>query len=123
MTCGLRVKYKAVLIILGLLIGISGCKSFKQQQDELKDTPNRGSINVSADESFKPIIDEEVKVYESNHPGTTINVQYKPEAECLKDMAVDSVRMIVATRRFNEDEKNLMVDSLKISPETMIVAR
>jgi phosphate transport system substrate-binding protein len=64
-----------------------------------------------------------VKVYESNYPGTTIKVQYKPEADCLKDLQVDSVRMIIATRRYNEDENDFMVDSLKIGPESMIVAR
>jgi len=94
-----------------------------QKEKELPDTKNRGSINVSADESFKPIIDAMVKVYESNYPGTTIKVQYKPEADCLKDLQVDSVRMIIATRRYNENENDFIIDSLKIGPESMIVAR
>ena len=118
------IKYRSLfLTIFFSLFLLAGCKSYKEQQEELPDTMYRGIINVSADESFKPVIDEMMQVYESNYPGTRINVQYKPEAECLKDMFTDSIRMIIATRRFNEDERSLMIDSMKVSPKTMIVAR
>jgi phosphate transport system substrate-binding protein len=106
-----------------LLTGLSACKSYKEKQKELTDTPYRGSINISADESFKPVVDELVQVYESSHPKTRIHVLYKPEAECFKDFAVDSIRMVIATRRFNADEKAVMVDSLGVSPESLVVAR
>jgi phosphate transport system substrate-binding protein len=114
---------KCGVIILLALMGLYGCQSFREKESKLLDTPDRGKIHVSADESFKPIIDEQVKVYEANHPGTEIVVNYKPEAECLKDMIVDSVRMIIATRPFSENEKNFIVDSFRIAPKRMVVAR
>jgi len=106
-----------------LLASLTGCKSKKEKEKELQDTPYRGTITISADESFKPVIDELVQVYESNHPKTKINVLYKPEAECFKDFAVDSIRMVIATRRYNADEKDIMVDSLGVSPQSLVVAR
>ncbi|MBK7561945.1 MAG: substrate-binding domain-containing protein [Chitinophagaceae bacterium] len=109
------------LAFLALLT--SGCKSFKEQEDELPDNSRKGTIYVSADESFKPVIDEQVKVYEANHPGTRIIVQFKPEAECVKDFLVDSIRMIITTHWFSEEEKDFVVDSLGLSPKTMTVAR
>lgn len=112
-----------VILLLLVVLGAYSCKSYKEKKGELPDTPDRGKIYVSADESFKPIIDEHVQVYEANHPGTEIVVNYKPEAECLKDMIVDSVRMIIATRGFSESEKNFIVDSFRLSPRKMIVAR
>ena len=111
------------LALVCLAAIISGCKSYKDQKLELADTPDRGRIYVSADESFKPIIDEHVQVYEANHPGTEIIVDYKPEAECLKDMIVDSVRVIIATRGFSAAEKQFIVDSFRLSPRKMVVAR
>jgi phosphate transport system substrate-binding protein len=105
-----------------LLQWLMGCESYDEQKAKLKDTPDRGTIYVSADESFKPIIDSQVQVYESQHPGTKIIVTYKPEAECLKDFAVDSVRMIIATRGYSKQEEDFMVDSMKVAPEKMIVA-
>ena len=110
-------------VAICLVLLLVGCKSYKQQEEELPDNRYRGTINVSADESFKPVIDEMVQVYESNYPSAKINVQYKPEAECLKDMLTDSIRMIIATRTFNPDERSLMIDSMKVSPRSMVVAR
>ena len=111
-----------VFFICSLLL-LTGCKSYREKEAELPDSRNKGTINVSADESFKPVIDELVQVYESNRPGTKIIVHYKPEAECLKDMLVDSIRMIIATRTYNEEERSLLVDSMKVLPKTMTVAR
>jgi phosphate transport system substrate-binding protein len=109
--------------ILACLFVVTSCKSFKEQQDELPDNKYKGTIHVSADESFKPVIDELVQVYESQHTGTKILVQYKPEAECLKDMLTDSIRMVIATRTYNAEERELLVDSMNVSPRTMTVAR
>jgi phosphate transport system substrate-binding protein len=110
-----------LLIFCG--VGLFSCQTYDSQKEELPDTATRGTIHISADESFKPIVDELVKVYESNYRGTHIIVHYKPEAECLKDFWVDSIRMIIATRGYTPDERSLLVDSMKVSPEKMIVAR
>src|SRR5690606_4898543 len=104
------------------LYGLS-CKSFKEKEAELKNTATRGKINVSADEAFKPIITEMVKVYESNNPGTTIQVSYKAEADCLKDMFNDSVTMVIATRAFTPAERRLVADSLNVIVDYMVMAR
>jgi phosphate transport system substrate-binding protein len=124
MICCRRIKNISFLFYLVcLLVWLTGCKSKKEKEKELIDTPYRGTITISADESFKPVVDELVQVYESNHPKTKINVLYKPEAECFKDFGVDSIRMVIATRRYNEDEKAFMVDSLGVSPHSLTVAR
>jgi phosphate transport system substrate-binding protein len=119
----MRAGFSGFLIVVFSCLFVFGCKSYKAQEDEMTDTRTRGRINVSADESFKPIIDAQVQVFESNFPGTKINVTYKPEAECLKDLLNDSVRMVIATRAYTENEKRLLTDSLKIGPEKMVVAR
>ncbi len=124
MTFYTKIKYHSfTIIVLCLLFLAIDCKSYKEKEDALPDNRNKGTINVSADESFKPVIDEMVQVYEANHPGTRIIVQYKPEAECLKDMLTDSIRLIIVTRHYNMEEKDLMVDSMKVSPRSMVIAR
>lgn len=101
----------------------AGCKSYDEQADELPDNRYKGTIHISADESFKPIIDEHVKIYESQHTGTKILVDYKPEAECLRDLPVDSVRMVIATRSANQDEKEFIADTLKKNLKSMTLAQ
>ena len=110
-------------ILICSVVFLAGCKSFREQENELPDTRYKGSINISVDESFKPVMDELVQVYESNYPGTQILVQYKPEAECLNDMLTDSIRMIISTRTYNLDERSLLIDSMKVSPKSMTIAR
>ena len=119
-----RNGYACILILFFcFLFQLISCQTYDEKEGKLNDTPGRGKIYVSADESFKPIIDEQVKVFESNHPGTEIAVSYKAEAECLKDLMVDSVRMVILTRGFSEAEENFIVDSMKTSPRQMVVAR
>jgi phosphate transport system substrate-binding protein len=119
---GSIIKFTGCIIVFVCWL-LAGCKSYDEQEKERPDSPRRGTIRVSADESFKPIIDQMVMVYESNHPGTKINVDYKPEADCLKDLLNDSVRMIIATRDVSEDERDAIIDSLKIGPKSLVIAR
>jgi phosphate transport system substrate-binding protein len=99
----------------------SGCKP--KSTDDLSDRFNRGTIYISCDESFKPVIDQEITVYQASFPNTRIIVQYKPEADCFRDFGVDSIKMVIATRGFSEAEKQVVLDSSRISPEQETVAR
>ena len=116
-------SYKFLYIMMVGLFLLSSCKSYKAQEDELPDTPYRGTIHISADETFKPIVDELVKVYESNNMHTKILVQYKPEADCLRDLYNDSIRMVIITRKISTDEKQAIRDSIGYAPKSMVVAR
>jgi phosphate transport system substrate-binding protein len=107
--------------IFGLVL-LVGCKSRSQVHDELPDRFDKGVINISCDESFKPVIDQQVAVYEALYPDTKIIVHYKPEAECFRDFGVDSIRMVIATRGYSQGEKQLMEDSLAVGPEELVVA-
>jgi phosphate transport system substrate-binding protein len=82
----------------------------------------RGTIHISCDESFRPVIDAQVAVYQSSYPDAKIIVHYKPEADCLRDMLVDSIRMVIATRGFTKGEQAKIIDSLGIGPEMLTVA-
>ena len=99
---------------------LSACGS--EKIDPERDTRIKGTINISADESFKPVIEAQVQVYEADHPDVKLKVSYKPEADCLRDLTVDSVRMIIVTRRITKDERDFLVDSLKVSPDQMMMA-
>lgn len=87
------------------------------------DTYDNGTIHISVDESFKPVIDSQIQVYESSHPKTKIIADYKPEAECLKDLKIDSVRMVIATRGYTPGEKAFLNDSLKVDASKEVIAR
>jgi len=107
---------RAITAVLFLMIAGYGCKP-KKQVAIVTDTPVNGTINISVDESFKPVIDEQVKMYEASYPGTKINVHYKPEAECIKDLLNDSATsLIIVTRGLNKKEEKYFEDSLDFVP-------
>ncbi len=74
----------------------------------LKETPTRGNIKISVDESFKLLYDTQVYTFESLYPDAKIAVSYKPEAEVLADLLNDSVRTIVLTRDLTQKEKDYL---------------
>lgn len=68
------------------------------------DSPVKGKIFISVDESFKPVIEEEIKVYEASHPGTEIVASYKSEVNCFRDLDKDSTRLIIVSRGLTDAE-------------------
>ena len=113
----------ACILMMGCLFSCLGCQSYEEQQKKLPDTPDRGMVYISADETFKPIVDELVQVYQSNHRGTIINVAYKTEADCLRDLLNDSIRLVLVTRGPSKGEIDMIADSLKVGARSLVVAR
>lgn len=104
-----------------LLAALTGCGD-GTAGTEPGDRPDSGIIHISADESFKPVIDSEISVFEALHPGAHIIAHYKPEADCLRDLAVDSIRCVIATRRYTDRERTYVNDSLKTDLRFNVVA-
>jgi ABC-type phosphate transport system substrate-binding protein len=88
----------------------SGCSGRNVRTD--LDTSNSGTIHISVDESFKPVIDSQIEVFEALYPKAKIIADYKPEAECFKDLIKDSTRMIIVTRGLTDEEEKFYKDSL-----------
>jgi len=103
------------IIILGLLIAIIGCNG--STAEDTRDTPKSGAITISVDESFKPVIDSQIQVFESQYPAAHINVQYKPEADCIKDLNNDSVRLVIITRGLSQQEQDYFQKKLTYVPQ------
>lgn len=104
-----------------LVLLITGCGN-DQQKKAPPDTPYKGVLYISCDESFKPVMDQQAVVYQGLYPETRLVISYKPEAECLKDILVDSVQMVIATRTFSRSEADKVTDSFALQLKDGIVA-
>lgn len=80
------------------------------------DTLSTGTIHISVDESFKPIIDSQLRVFLTLYPNAKVITHYKPEADCLKDLLYDSIRMVIVTRGLTETEAAFFTDTLGYTP-------
>jgi phosphate transport system substrate-binding protein len=104
---------KGILAGLAVCWLLAGCGTGNKTPQE---TPKSGTINISVDESFRPVIDSQIKVFESSYPDAHIIAHYKPEAACFRDLSTDSTRMIIVTRALSRTEEQFYVDSFHLTP-------
>jgi phosphate transport system substrate-binding protein len=95
---------KRLNVLLGCLfvVVLASCGTDAPKHD---DNISSGAIDISADESFRPVIDEEKKVFDSIYPNARITIHYKPEAECFQDYFAKKARIILVTRELSKEEK------------------
>jgi len=112
-----RINKIALAAVCFCSVVLTACSNSNKKNNIVTDTPTSGTINISVDESFKPVIEEAIKVYEGTNPGTKIIAHYKPEADCFKDFYADSLnRMIIVTRGLTSRESRFYTDSLNYTP-------
>lgn len=100
----------AVILFLTACFVVISCddSSKRDKQDKVL----KGRINISVDETFKPVIEQQIKVFESSWPEVHINASYKSEADCLRDLQNDSTGMIIIARGLNPNESKFFRDKL-----------
>ncbi len=112
---------KRIVAVVGIiLLALVSCKTNKPKPT---DTGTAGTIHISVDEAFKPIIEEQIKVFESAYPKAKIIAHYKPEADCWQDMLNDSTRMVIVTKKVTNSESRYYFDSLGLYPKSELLAR
>ncbi len=99
-------------LLLGLFIFLISCKSGTR---EIKETPTRGDIRITADESFQPLVDTEVSTFTQIYTNAKIKPLYKPEYDVINDFMNDSVKVIVTSKRLTEDQIQYLRDTLIIA--------
>jgi len=111
-------RTKRLAFCLCLIFFFNDCRNKNQAYD----SPVNGKINISVDESFKPVVSEQIKVYESSYPNTQIVASYKSEADCFRDLQSDSTRMIIVSRGLTDDENEYYKQKLSFKPQWDILA-
>ncbi|RYZ25173.1 MAG: hypothetical protein EOO10_18950, partial [Chitinophagaceae bacterium] len=113
-------KWVRFCFLLAFSISLAGCENAADVP--ITDRFDSGVLHISCDESFKPVIDAQIQVYQAQYPKTKIIAHYKPEADCLEDFKVDSIRLVIATRAANVKEKAFISNTLKVGMESQTVA-
>ena len=110
---------RQLFVVAILLLALSACRS--KSKDGPTDTFSTGVISIAADESFAPIIQEEIDVFEHLHPLAGIVPRYTTEVEAINLLLQDSVRLAIATRTLTEEEM-ASFHSRKFFPEEIKIA-
>jgi phosphate transport system substrate-binding protein len=115
----MKVNYINWFIFCVCLLTFVACN--QNQSGEPDDTPTSGKINISVDETFKPIIDTEINTFASIYKYAKINVSYKSEGNAFRDLADDSARIIIVTRELTPQEKKHF-EEIKLFPHITKIA-
>lgn len=89
------------ICVLGML---AACN--RKPKDGLTDTYTSGVIEIAADESFQPIVQEEIDVFEGTFPLAGIVPLYTTEVDAVNLLLKDSVRLAITTRTLTAEEMN-----------------
>lgn len=88
--------------VAGIVFLLTSCTS------STLDNPRQGTISVSADESFRPLVASLTRAYEGIYPDAHFNVTYQPEQEAILSLLRDSSRLAFTSRELNKDEREVI---------------
>ena len=102
-----------------LLFGLYSCKGDKPKSNRT-DTYSSGTIEFASDESFSPIIDEEVEMFNLDHPKAEITPIYTNEQDAVKMLIDEKIFLAITSRQFTKNEYNILKNkgykSMKSAP-------
>lgn len=94
-----------VLVGLTLTLGLlSSCGDSKSKFNRT-DTYNSGTIAFASDESFSPIIDQEVLIFMTDRPKATLEPIYTNELDAINMVLQDSICLAITSRDFTQKQK------------------
>jgi phosphate transport system substrate-binding protein len=105
-------RYTFIFVLMTLL----SCGGGKSKV--LDETPTRGNIKISVDESFQPIMDSEVYTFTHLYKSAKITPFYKPEYDVINDFMNDSVKVIVTCKKLSDYQIQYLRDTLVIARTT-----
>jgi len=99
--------HPVILAFTLLVVLLVSCRNPMGVQP-LDETPTRGNIKISVDESFQLLLDTQIYTFQSLYVNAKIKSDYKPESDVLADLMNDSVRTVVLTRDLTKQEKDFL---------------
>src|SRR5438067_3939022 len=100
-------KFKYVFLTLSLIAGLQACKQ-KPVKHAGSDDFTSGKITFAVDNSFEPIVGQEMYVFKSRYPNADPNVLYLTENQAVNLLLNDSVRVAVMSRELDTAELNVI---------------
>ena len=100
---------KGILTGLSFFIGIAflGCNKNPGKVGSEPQSPTSGTLGLVADESFAPILEDQLMVFRSSYPKANIAVSYKAENQLLNYFLNDTVRVAVMARTLTPQEASI----------------
>ncbi len=106
------------LVIVLLFTFFVACKQ-DDSQKKGSETILKGATTILVDETLKPVIDDQVEIFESKYDAK-ITITAKSERELIKLMLNDTSSIVILSRPLNDDEAKVF-SAKKIVPKTTMI--
>ena len=120
----INLNSKFLFISLLLLVELQACKQ-KATKFSTDNNFKSGTATFVADDSFSPIISQELYIYKSLNPAANPTILYKTEAEVVNMLINDSVRVAILSRELDTAEhsaltkRQLVVESVRFATDAV----
>lgn len=101
-------------VVAGTL-GIASCNG--PGSPGAQDTPTSGTVAVSVDETFAPILQAQVDTFAKLYPNAHVKMSFQPEEKVMLDLINDKIKVAVVSRDLNAEERADFVKQT-ITPRT-----
>ena len=91
-----------VAIVAGTLGAIS-CNA--PGSPDAQDTPTSGTVAVSVDETFAPILQAQVDTFAKLYPNAHVQMSFQPEQKVMLDLINDKIKVAVVSRELSAAEQ------------------
>lgn len=111
-----------LIFLLWVMLLFVACSNESSNNSKQK-LPENNTLHISVDESFEPVIREQIKVFESAYPDAKVIAEYKSEADCIRDLEKDSTKVVIISRELSLDETKFFDTRIKYKPEFAQLAK
>ena len=103
-------RNRLVWILAGGIIAVTSgaCNRAKPVEKIYTDTYTSGDLKIAADESFAPIIDQELYIFKNDNPKANTQAIYRSETDVTRLLLKDSVEFAFLSRDLTPDERSAL---------------
>lgn len=111
-----------IIIFLASVIAVVILFSCNKKSDTIpQETILTGKTTILVDETIKPIIEDQIQIFESQY-NAEIAMVAKSEKECLNDFLAQKEKIVVLSRKLTDNESSVF-KAKKITPKTTVFAK
>lgn len=98
----MKINYS--LLFISLFIFSCNGKKTTNEETNISDTPNSGTISISVDSSLFPLLKDEVEIFENQNTNAKIELIAQPESKGIQEFLENKNRAVITTRKLTDDE-------------------
>lgn len=114
------IKYFKIVSIIFFSVLFTMCAKKGESKPE-NDTMLEGTTTILVDETLKPIIEDQVQIFESRY-NAKITIVAKSEAEVIQSLVNDTSRIAILSRTLSNEELKFF-EKKKITPKIRVFAK